>query len=369
VSASYEVWLCDDAGRKMAFFPKFSYLSFSRTTRGLGTVLFGLPLQPYLSSVPYLFQPDWRLDIWRSPETGYKSRREGSFFLRKFNIYNNETGTPVIQFYGRSPLDILRRWSVSSTAAADYAKTDNIDDMMKAVVRDGFITTPHVAPAGEFSVDGDLGLGPTISQSFPGKNIRDVITDLKATSFSLNANSSANRRIFFDVVEGPGLTNGFGYIFRTYADLRGDDRTNGTVFSVENGNLKTPSYFEDYLDQITSAQCGNVTVSGPDTTLSRWNTIQQYMSSISTDANVQTARANQMLSDGAKKFSFTANFLSTPGNAFQPRSLYGIDWDLGDLLPVQYAGKNMSAEVEIIWLSLNDQGQENIVGSNQVGSV
>lgn len=369
MSASYEYWFTDDAGRRITLLKDFAFVSFSRTTRGLGTILFGLPLDAYLPYVPIIFQPDQRIDVWRSPEYGIPMRREGSFFLRKYNVYDRaQDNLRMIEFYGRSPLDILRRWCVSATVAANNTKTDFLDDMMKAVVIDNFITTPNVAPVGEFSVDGDLGLGPTISQSFPGKNVRDVLTDLKATSFSLNATSSANRRIFFDVIEGPGLTNGFGYIFRTYADLRGIDRTQGIVFSPENGNLKAPSYYEDYLDQITIAQVGATTVIGPDNLLSRWNNILQYQNSSSADANVRTAQANQMLTDGAKKLSLTAQFLSTPGSPNQPRSLYGVDWDLGDLLPVQYAGKNMTGEVEIVWVSVDEKGVENIVGSNQVGA-
>lgn len=369
MSSSYEFWLTDDAGKRITLLKNFQWVSYSRSSRGLGVIQLGLPLDEHLAFAPTVFQPDWRIDVWRSPEYGFPKRRESSYFLRKFRIYDREEdGLRQIEFFGRTPLDILRRWSVSDSLIANYSKTDYIDDMMKAVVTDAFITTPHVAPVGEFTVEGDLSLGPSISQSFPGKNVRDVLTDLKATSFSLNATSSTNRRIFFDVVEsGPTALNGFNYIFRTYADLRGIDRTNGVVFSPENGNLKGAEYYEDYLDQITRAKCGITTVASPDTTLSRWNDIMQYRSSASSDVNVQTSTANQMLSAGAKVFSLSANFLSTPGSPTQPRSLYGIDWDFGDLLPVQYAGKNMSAEVEIVWVSVDENGSENIVGSNKVG--
>lgn len=273
----------------------------------------------------------------------------------------------MIEFFGRSPLDILRRWAVSTSTVADYEKTAAIDDMMKAVVRDNFITTPHVAPAGEFSCDGDLALGPVIYQSFPGKNVLDILTDLKATSFSMNAVSSSDRRIFFDVVEGPGVTGGFGYIFRTYADLRGTNRLNGIVFSPENGNLKAPYFYEDYLDEFTEVQVGNTTVTSTDSTLSRWNVCRMYQNIVSSDADVEASEAYKILNDKAKILSLGAQFLSTPGSTDQPRSLYGVDWDLGDLLLCQYAGKNMGAEVEIVWVSVNEEGEENIVGSNRVG--
>lgn len=363
MNPAYEFWLCDDAGVRITLLKDFSFASFSRSTRGLGTILFGLPLDAYIPYVPIIFQPDWRIDAYRSPGYGIPKRREGSFLLRKFNIYDRtEDNLRMIEFYGRSPLDLIRRWSMVDPDPATYEITDHVDDIMKLIVND-----IAVFPAGEFSVDADLGLGPIVSQSFFGKNALDVITDLKATSFYLNFTSSTNRRIFFDVIEGPGLINGFGYIFRTYADLRGTDRTKGVVFSTENGNLNSPSYFEDYLDEVTIAQIGSTIVYSPDRYLSRWNQILEYQNIISTDAGVETSRANQILANKEKKLSLTANLLNTPGSSSNPRSLYGVDWDLGDLVPVQYANKNFTAEIEIVWISVNDQGEENIVGQNKVG--
>lgn len=79
------------------------------------------------------------------------------------------------------------------------------------------------------------------------------------------------------------------------------------------------------------------------------------------------ASADQILESNAKDIAFNGTFLNTPGNSQQPRSLYGLDWDLGDILPVQYAGKTFTAEVMIVYVSVNDQGIENIVGQNSVG--
>jgi hypothetical protein len=51
----------------------------------------------------------------------------------------------------------------------------------------------------------------------------------------------------------------------------------------------------------------------------------------------------------------------------QPRSLYGLDWDLGDLLPVFFAEKYFTAEVVVVHVSVNEDGEESIVGMNTVG--
>lgn len=364
----HEFYLTDDAGVRIGLLDHFAYASYSRSTRGYGVIQFGLPLEEWISIAPYIFQPDWRLDVWRSPGYNFSKRRESSYLLRKYRIYDQQEGVRMIEFHGRCPLDILRRWSVASTLIADYKKTGPADDLMKDVVTQEFITEGNCVPVGELTVEGDLGLGPIITDSFCGKNVLKICQGMKEATFNLHETSSANRRIFFDVVERPATSgDGFDYVFRTYADLRGSDKRENLIFSVENGNIKTPEYFEDYLDEITVAQVNSTTVTGVDSTLSRWNSILAFRSTYASDVDTDTAAANKMIGEGMKKKSLGAYFISTPGSSDQPRSLYGLDWDLGDLLRVQYAGKDMDAEVEIVWVSVNQEGIENIVGSNRVG--
>lgn len=370
MSSKYEFWLTDDSGRRLGLLNNIAFISYSRSTHGYGTIQLGLPYNSYAPYYQLIFQPDWRIDVWRSPEYGFPLRREGSFLLRKYHIYDRKTDSMrMIEFYGRSPIDILRRWTVIDTTPAVYSKTEAIDDMMKDIVTEAFITTPRVVPTGEFTVDGNVTLGPVISHTFQNQNVLDILKDLKAASFYLNKVASTNKKIYFDVVEGAILSNsGFGYEFRTYAGLRGVDRTNGITFSVENGNLQEPDYIADYLDEVTEIQVGDVvSVASDDQYLSRWNRILEYRGTNSTDVDENTTTANQMLQDNGKKESFNVTILNTPGGERQPRSLYGIDWDLGDLLPVSYAGKNMNAEVQIVYVSLDETGKENIIGMNVIG--
>lgn len=368
MSSSYEFWLTDDAGQRLLLLKDLAYVNYIRSTVGYGTFQFGVPYDSFVSKMATVFQPDWRVDVYRSPATGVPKRREASYLLRKFRVYDRETDhIRVIQYWGRSPLDILRRQTVTATLLNFYNKTDFIDDMMKEIVTENFIGSSGI-PAGEFSVDGDTSQGPSVNFSFKGRVVLDVLKDLKAMSLSLNFNDPTKHKIYFDVVEGPGKPGGFGYVFRTYTDLRGIDRTAGIIFSVENGNLSLPDYSEDYLDESTLATVGDsfFVLNKNEYYLSRWNAIEQYQSS-SNDYSVDQAKAQQMLADGAAKKIFSATFLNTPGSSSQPRSLYGVDWDLGDLLPCQYAGISLNAEVAIVYVALNDKGEETLTGSNLVG--
>lgn len=367
--ATYEFYLTDDSGRRITLLKNISFVSISRTINGYGTCHVGLPFRDF--KVFPAFLPDRRLEVWRSPAHGATLRREGSFFLRKYNVYTREEDSvEIIEFYGRSPLDILRRQAVTSTTLSKYQKTDFIDDMMKEIVTENFISPQQTVPTGELVVEGEESIGPSISHTFFSQNVLDVLKDLSKISISLNEEDAENTRIYFDVVEGSPLSNGgYGYLFRTYANLRGTDRRGGTIFSIENGNIKGASYYEDHLDSFTvsktlnlSTPAANGSSTSLESTLSRWNTIVSAQQSSETSASLNDSKADALLQNGKSEQSFNATILDSPGSNRQPRSLYGVDWDLGDLLPVRYADKNINVEVNTVYLSVDEDGKENIVG-------
>lgn len=387
MSSTYEFWLCDDYGRRLYLFKDIAFCAYSRSTQGFGTCQIGIPYDHYLKENLAFFKPDWRLDIWRSPQTGLPARREGSFLLRKPLIYQRESdNVRILEMFGRSPLELLRRQPYKGTNAN---LTGKIDDLMKAVVRAQFTTTASAystAPTtvnggvytytGEFAVDGDSGDGPSVTDNFYLKNVLDICSDLKRASLTLNAILSTNKKIYFDVVEDEsiGLLGGFGYRFRTYPDRRGRDRTTDIIYSVENGNLAAPVYYEDYLEEHTSVFKYNASqawasqnVQSADQYLSRWNYIEKAETTSRDTAAAALNEAYATLREGAAQKVLNADFLNSPGSAIQPRSLYGVDWDLGDLLPCVFAGKSINAEVAIVYVSVNDQGQEKITGKTQVG--
>lgn len=384
MSSQYEIWLCDDAGRRMHLFPKVDNVSYSRTTQGLGTIQMSVPFDDYIKAIPSLFKPDWRLDVWRSPQVGTPARREGSFLLGRYQVYQRTSdNVRIIEFYARSPLDILRRqcWET------DADQTNEVDDLMKNVVRGMFVTNPSAtstAPTvlngstytytGEFAVDEDASDGPSVTSSFYLRNVLDILNDLRKASVTLNLLSSTNKKIYFDVIEDESLVSGgFGYRFRTYPVLRGRDRTTGIIFSPENGNLIAPVYFEDYQDEITGVYLYKegvllASAQSDNQYLSRWHFIKQDGTTSQDTAAAALNDAYTDLKQGAVKKVMNATFLSSPGSPEQPRSLYGLDWDLGDLLPVKFAGKAMNVEVAIVYVSVNDRGEEKITGKSQVGA-
>lgn len=396
--AEYELWLTDDAGRRIALLSDLTepfFFSYTRSTAGLGTFNFGASFRELAKKVNPYFLPDRRVEVWRSAAHGTPKRREDVFMLRKVHVYTRENGIEVVQFYGRNGIDLLnRQWVVQRTGTSTTQKTDNIDDMMKAIVREQMLygsainrfgnqDNSSAYPQNEFSVQADSGLGPSVTRAFAGRKVFDILKELKEASQQLNVDALTNRRIYFDVVPRAlaGITtttnSPLGWEFQTFADLRGSDRTGGIVFSLENENISQPAYSISHLEEINSVV---VTGNGnginqllgfaqdlPRVVASRWNRCEKVHSATSekdTTALDDAGRAEVYKGRPAEELFVT--LLNTPGGPNVPRSLYGLDWDLGDLVRVHYARKDFEAEIGVVYVAVDDTGKETITGRNNI---
>jgi hypothetical protein len=415
--SSYEIWILDDSGRRIVLLDKTAYFSYSRTVKGYGTCLIGLPYAEFRERVFPVFQPDRRIDIWRSPETGFPMRREGTYLLRMHKIYTRETdGVQLIAFYGRDLKDLLRRrWVIQPAGYAQTYKTDFIDDMMKEIVSeqmlwgsaldaDAVADNTRAFPENEFTVQGDVSLGPVHTHTFSDRNVLDVLKELEEASFQLHEEDITNERIYFDIIpyelegqliyildedgmpildeEGEPLldessleTNAIqGFQFVTFAGLRGQDRTaSALVFSEENNNLEAPYYTFDYMDEENSVVVkgfgrGDSRPSARVTDsqragMSRWNLCEGFQdASTEPDQNFLEDYAYPRLRAEQAREELSAVFLNVPRSEDTPRSLYSLDWDLGDMLPVDYAGKRFNVEIEIVYVAIDENGRETITG-------
>ena len=392
--AEYELWLTDDAGRRMRVLKDIAFFTYTRVVDGLGTCSFGLPFELMQDLIPY-FQPDWRVEIWRSPAYGIAMRREDVYLLRKPMVYTRVDNVQMIQYYGRNGVDLLKRRTVIQRAGTSYAlKTDSIDNLMKAYVRqqmlygsaldeDGAVDNTRAWPQNEFTVQADGGLGPSVTRDFADKNVFDLCKDLQKTSEQYALDSASNRRIHFDVVAvdvagSSTSTNApLGWEFRTYADLRGTDRTGGLRFSLENENIKQPNFDVDHLDEVTAVfvrgngnGASQLVTSVEDSTrlnASRWNRVERTVNASGEVSVTGLQNAGRVeLGKGIPREKLTVTMLNSPGGRNVPRSLYGVDWDLGDLVGVDYAGRNFDVEISTVYVSVNEDGKEEITGRSDV---
>jgi len=396
--ATYELWLTDDSGQRITSLKKYADFAYTRSAYYLSTLQIQFTFKEWTELVQPFFKVDWRIEVWRSPAYGYPMRLEDIYMLRKPEVYTRqEDGIQTIILRGRNGMDLLNRRYVIQYAETQFTeKTDLIDDMMKEIVREqclygscvdyaGFPDNDRAFPQGEFTVQEDHSLGPSTKLAFADRNVLDLIKELMELSVNMSyTDPTVNRKIYFGIVpvELKGSTATLadpnarmGYQFQTFADIRGTDRTGGMEFSVENENLQSPTYVESHFDEVnavivkgTGTNSARATLEVENLTLigkSRWNRCENVRSATyEDDPSGLQGEGDVALGEGRPVFNLDSVFLNSPGGMNTPRSLYGVDWDMGDLLRVNYAGKQFDIEVINVYVAVNENGEENITGRN-----
>lgn len=387
---TYQVWLTDDAGKRLCLLDNFFYMNYTRTVSGFGAFELGMSYDELAAKVTPVFQVDRRCEVWRSPAEGIPMRLERSFIIRHQRVYTRkEDNITTISLYGRDGTDLLYRRHVIQDAGTSFAsKTDYADDMMKAIVREqmlygscygqtGSADNTRAYPNGEFLVEGDVSQGPSITKSFADANVRELLNEISDQTAQLAVENSTYHRIYFDCVESALADGTFGWEFRTFKDWRGSDKTTGVVFSIENGNMEAPALSQDHSEERNvcyvkgqgrgeSRQVATVS-NTPRIEASRWNRCEMVrQASGDADTTELTATGTTELNEKKPIQTVFATFLNTPGNIDKPRSLYGIDWDLGDLIPVEIKGIRYDCEIIIVYVTVHDDGSEEVYGRNRI---
>lgn len=423
MSSTYEFYLSDDSGKRIVSLQGYAFFSYARLVEGYGSFQIGFPYSILENQSMPIFSVDWRVEVWRSADIGYPMRYEATYLLRRYNVYDREDGVRMVVWYGRDYKDLLSRRNIIQPAGYPQTMKElHIDDMMKEIVSeqmlynsamnaDAVLDNSRAYPQDEFSVQGNFSLGPFYRYTFPDKNVLDVLKELREASVELyQLDPFANKKIYFDVLpwntekrvsyilqeidgdlilyeNGDGILEEsspyeystiYGVQFVTFADLRGTDRTgNSLVFSVENGNISAPSYSLNHFEENNSAiikgygrgdsRAWDEVQNYDGVHASRWNRCEIVVDASTEPDQGQLANyAYPVLRKNAVQEEIDVTFLNIPENPVSPRSLYGVDWDLGDLLPVSYAGKQFTLEVMNVYVSMNEDGEENITGRNTI---
>lgn len=357
MGASYEVWLDDDRGRRLALLDGLSSLEVVKTVNAAGyfqIVIGGL--------AEGMLARDRMIEVWRKPQGGNLELYFAGF-LRRWRL--NGFGWATIS--GPGVTELLGRRIVAYAAGSSQAdKTDQADDMMKAVVRENFTASAtdgdrSLAGVG-FSVAGDTGGGPSIRKGFAWKNCLDVLQDIAETA------ALAGTDVFFEVrptFPGDGT---IGLLFDTAINQPGVDRTVGAggadvaLFGLEYGNLDEIELDYDASDEVTVGYGGGqgegdnrTTAEVEDTSrsgLSVWQRREAFGDARNEQASAGvTAKSQEIVQAGRPKLRFKGRLLSTD------QTRYGLDWNFGDRVSAQYRGMNFDGLVRQVTLTMNEQGE------------
>lgn len=374
----YSVILATDTGRFIKPLDRvIREMRFSIVQHSIGTFYAALPVDTIGINE---LRVDLQVHVWRSPnDTGPLSLMR-VYFLRRWKLATGPDGLAQLQIWGVCQNELLSRRIVAypaGNAAADM--TDQIDDMMKEIVRDNLggdaITARDLVSKSvtNFTIAANSTNGVLATRGFAWMPMLDVLQQLARLSRRatvLNIQTS----IYFDVIASSVDPNGVPtFKFQTFTGQPGDDRrdsignNDAVIFSEALGNVSEPEYEYDATGEQNYIYAGG-TGTGASRTVNEksdsaaiaasvWNRRERFANatSQSTSGGVDS-KADEYLERGRPKEYFNALLLDTDASRFQS------DWNWGDRVTVRAFGKTYEDIIRIVIVNWRQGGSEDITG-------
>lgn len=242
----YKFILTDPFGRFIQILPILS-CSYAGAVNQVGNMTLNLPG----SINRNILQDNYRIEVWRSIENVNRLDMETVWIIKAVNLVFDERGQKLWEVMAQTLNVIIQSRIVAYVQGSSQAsKTDNSDDMMKAIMREnlGSSATTGRNISAYLSVQADVGLGVSISKAFEYRPLMDIFTEIVESS--LNTATP----VFFDIVMNNQTAE-----FRTYINQRGFDRRAGqpgaVTLSPGRMNVGTYKVTQDFTEEATFVYC------------------------------------------------------------------------------------------------------------------
>lgn len=375
---TYEAWVARSDGVRLAClddFDSIDYVLGANTDTELEIILRGDYPQTFLAI-------DNRIEVWRFIDNlpGYLDGEK--VWLIRYVEERWRGAEHVLTLAAVSSTEILATREILYDAESAYAaKTDNADDMMKAIVREAFTSSALVADRDGYSasdstpnisayltVQADLAQGVSTTMGFSRKNVLETLQEIARKS------AEDGTAIYFDIVAIPSVNAaglaGTTLEFRTYKTLRGIDHTFPSglaplTLSMEFGNLDDVTLARDHRGEVTFVSAAGTGLNADrqitfdsDTTrmgISPFNRRERVIQAFSAqeDSNARQAIATAELRAGRPLRIFAARLVETE------QTRYGVHWRWGDKVTAIVGTQQFDCKIDVVRVSVAD-GVENI---------
>lgn len=240
-------------------------------------------------------------------------------------------------------MELLRRRVIPYQPGSVMAEIwDTAEVAMKYVVNTNFgaLATDTARDISQYlTVDADLNLGPIVKKTVSGLSVFDVLREFADIS------KQQGVYLIFDILNDPTDNNKF--VFRVFQDVRGENRgvtsLNPVILSEKGGTFVDPTYSEDYTNEVNVVYAGGEGNTGQITTVeldqtridaSPFNRREAYIQSSNADdiTKLQTDARNALYK-GQPKIILAGK--ASDNN----RQQYGVHFNYGDIVAVEYNGK------------------------------
>ncbi len=346
-------------GNRLGIIVNFKSLRFVRSENSVGALEVLLPLEYYNPN-------DWWknqiIEVWRNTPQGNSLQGETAYFLRDWTIERTKDYEQLVKLYAYDANWLLSTRIVAYAAGSPQAdKTDEADDMMKAIIRENFGSLADTErQLASLSIAPDYSQLPSISKSFSRRNVFNVLRDISDT-----VKESGVYNVF-DIIR----TEPCNFEFRTYKDCRGIDhsRDSGSPRFVgeKYGNLAKPKLEYQSSDEATFVYAGGqgeeedriIKTAQDDLRIGNgypYNFIEKWVDArhLESEASVQAEADAELAASRPRQF-LSGNLIDMPAMR------YGVDFGFGDIVTAEAFGQTMNLHVSTVDISVDPDNGEKI---------
>lgn len=362
VPNAYRVIVKDANGTVLLpYVDNYASLEYSRSVNNVGVLTIVLSDSDIVSTINKWekFFVDGRIEVWRSVNGGAQYLDgETCYFIRKLERDLDEEGRQSFTITAEDTISILGRRTtlvdpknvyVNITVAK--AADDAIKDLFENTLGTNADTAYGAAGfnlSAYFAQQPDLTLAQTITKTFAGRSVLQVMQEMARASADLGT------YLAFDLV-----TDGITFTFNTYTGQRGHDRRASTggalMIGPQMGNVLACHYEDDHTQEATYLVNGTQAASSSEREgVGPFGRIMKVMSSSATGTTAQLlADAKAQLRFNRSKKVFTAKMIQTEG------CLYGVHYGYGDYITVSAWGTQFDCHLDAVDIRIQD-GEEQV---------
>jgi len=360
----YEIKLLRDDGTRLKTLDSVEKFEYTNVVNGLGD--WSLTLDYGFDKTLIDFYR--RIEFWRRPPGGMLSL-DFMGLLLDIEQWQDDNGNERLRIGGESFNHILSGRQIAYYAGhAQADQTDQADDLMYNIVSYNLGSNATTANgrklAGNlsstyFSVEGNNGLGPSISKAFSYRSVFEVLVEIASAA------RTAGTEVYFMVERYDDNK----VVFRTKIDQPGNVRTsdlaNGLTFGTTFGTLKNPRLLRSVRSQINvgyglgqNEGAAREVQTSEDTTrsgASLWSKREgKIWATLDASAASVLDAADQLITENRIGQRFTGDLVNRAG------ALYGKDWGFGDRITISEFGYQFEALIRAATVSVAGDKKEKI---------
>lgn len=359
MAAKYELWLSSDRGYRLESLNDAKSFWYAEIQNDVGAWEMVLPGDHPTAYI----KPDQIVEIWRQPDGGVATAFIG--FIEYIETRTDSAGNKS-RSIGGGCKNALLSWRIVAYAAgsAQAEKTDQADDMIKAVFSENYIAaTDATRNISILQVQANSGDGPSITMGFSRDEVLDT---LKAIADSA---SQEGTPVFFGLEPLVQSDGSLKLELRTSIEWYANDGTvdnGGHELSVERGTLAEPELLMDYRAARSYVYAGgqggetartvktaeNTTMSGQ----SIWGRKEAWRDARdkSADDAVQGA-ADDEIEKLRPVLRLKAKVMEN-----QINNRFGVEWRCGSRMTAQYDGYTFDGLIKSVMVRKDENGDETI---------